>query len=282
MEKKPKAPKPGAIQGALQGIGGELMQWASEASHSLFNTDPFGSDSKSDDSDQMVFLSPGQRMLVELIEAKMSKLGFYCKIRVAYIARKEVFSKAKRVGTFFSVLKQYGSLNANALKPAKPMTTKADYFFVKKRIQKKQAKFIRAYRGRSMGRGMKPYILNIEELATLYHFPAFNIKAPLLKRTESKKGEPPTSLPVDDKIDGETMRSKVTLAPVAGEEKPAAPEQQYLPDSLRNYNFANDYFEKKFAKGKVAEEAAKQNNQADESVENSDSSGPPNNLPFIE
>jgi hypothetical protein len=51
---------------------------------------------------------------------------------------------------------------------------------------------------------------------------------------------------------------------------------------LRNYNFANDYFEKKFAKGKVAEEAAKQNNQADESVENSDSSGPPNNLPFIE
>ena len=38
--------------------------------------------------------------------------------------------------------------------------------------------------------------MNIEELATIYHFPGVDIKAPLLKTTESKKSEPPFKLPI--------------------------------------------------------------------------------------
>ncbi len=41
----------------------------------------------------------------------------------------------------------------------------------------------------------KKDIMNIEELATLYHFPVITTKAPLIKKTSSKRGEPPIGLP---------------------------------------------------------------------------------------
>jgi hypothetical protein len=40
-------------------------------------------------------------------------------------------------------------------------------------------------------------VLNIEELATIYHFPAkITALAPAVKPVEAKKGGPPPSLPV--------------------------------------------------------------------------------------
>jgi len=46
--------------------------------------------------------------------------------------------------------------------------------------------------------GTKPgkSILNTEELATLYHFPVNMVKASLIKKTSSKRAEPPLGLPV--------------------------------------------------------------------------------------
>ena len=40
-------------------------------------------------------------------------------------------------------------------------------------------------------------ILNAEELATIYHFPALKVVTPALTRVLSKKGEPPAGLPVE-------------------------------------------------------------------------------------
>ena len=40
-------------------------------------------------------------------------------------------------------------------------------------------------------------ILNTEELATVYHFPALKVKTPALTRVLSKKGEPPIGLPIE-------------------------------------------------------------------------------------
>ncbi|MDZ4229552.1 MAG: hypothetical protein U1C53_00250, partial [Candidatus Veblenbacteria bacterium] len=56
---------------------------------------------------------------------------------------------------------------------------------------------LRHYAGRSNRRGHgEGFILNTEELATLYHFPVVTVKAPLVKKTEAKKAEPPFGLPV--------------------------------------------------------------------------------------
>lgn len=235
---------------------------------------------KEGELNKLLYMSPGNRKTLELVEQKMSKLGFYCKIRVAYIAKIGVFNKATRVSNFFSAIKQYNALNANALKPSK-FTTKAMYFFVKSRVISKQNKLMRAYKSRSVWQGMTPYILNIEELATLYHFPARTIKVPLLKRTESKRGEPPSQLPFsgEDEIGG---AEHYMMSNIPNEELPIVEEkeQNFLPDSLQTYQFDNKYFENKFAvsKNKEAKEGTdnQDNNEEDHGPDNI-----PSNLPIL-
>jgi hypothetical protein len=40
------------------------------------------------------------------------------------------------------------------------------------------------------------FVLNVEELATLWHFPGQILKVPTLERIESKEAAPPTNLPI--------------------------------------------------------------------------------------
>jgi len=42
----------------------------------------------------------------------------------------------------------------------------------------------------------KPYILTVEELATIFHFPGATTTTPTLTRVPSKKAEAPANLPV--------------------------------------------------------------------------------------
>jgi hypothetical protein len=39
------------------------------------------------------------------------------------------------------------------------------------------------------------FVLNVEELATMWHFPGQILKVPTLERIESKEASPPTNLP---------------------------------------------------------------------------------------
>jgi hypothetical protein len=43
----------------------------------------------------------------------------------------------------------------------------------------------------------KGFILNIEELATLFHFPTVAVQAPMTPYVELKKGGPPVDLPLE-------------------------------------------------------------------------------------
>ena len=49
--------------------------------------------------------------------------------------------------------------------------------------------------------GASPKILNVEELATLWHFPSLLVKSPLVKKAEAKRGEPPVGLPIGSNED---------------------------------------------------------------------------------
>lgn len=147
---------------------------------------------------QIQYLSPGERAIVEAIETKISKVGFHTKCRIIYVAKKELFDKARGVVGALGAFSQFSALNLNSFEPAGKVTTKANYLFTKRRIAKRQRKVARAYRDRSKelgwGHGM---ILNTEELATVWHFPIAEVKAPLVKMTEAKKGEPPSELPIE-------------------------------------------------------------------------------------
>lgn len=144
-------------------------------------------------------LTPGEKLLVEEMERKISKLAYKVRIRIIYIARKDVFSKARGLGPVIGAVKQFNDGTRNYFKVGKKTWTKANYALKKARVAVRQQKFMNAYAARSFsaGEAVGGYVLNTEELATIYHYPMASVKAPLLKRTGSRKSEPPPTLPVD-------------------------------------------------------------------------------------
>ena len=112
------------------------------------------------------------------------------------MARKAVFQKVERTGMVKGILNQYSHLNFNKFTLYIPQVPKDDYFWMRWEYTKKQNRLMTGYQKRSWGIGADPIWLNVEELATLWHFPTITMKAPLVKKSESKRGEPPVGLPI--------------------------------------------------------------------------------------
>ncbi|AGL62519.1 hypothetical protein L336_0817 [Candidatus Saccharimonas aalborgensis] len=111
-------------------------------------------------------------------EKKATKLGYQTKIRVAYLGESTANAKLRMqaiVGTF----KQFNSTNLNGFK----MTTDS---FKKEDLAKYKSRLF-ADRG---------YILNIEEVASVFHLPHTNVETPNIVWASSKTAEPPAKLPV--------------------------------------------------------------------------------------
>ena len=160
---------------------------------------PEWAERKSDEkAEKQLTLSPGEKLVAEGVEAKVSKLLFKSSIRFAYIARSDVFNKAN-IAAVLGAFKQFNTVNMNGFKPNSDVGTSADYpFFKKRREYLKKKNFIERFIKRkwpSKPKG-KDFTLNAEELATVYHYPLVVVKAPTLRHVESKKAEPPVSLPV--------------------------------------------------------------------------------------
>ncbi len=188
----------------------------------------------------MQHLSPGEKIIVEAIENKISKLGFKTKFRVIYVAKKEVYARSRGVSPIVGAIKQFNTLNLNSFRPAKKTWTRVNYFFVNRRVNLRKNKIINAYKKRSTNRGVGPFVLNVEELATIFHFPVLTVKAPLLKKTESKKAEPPFSLPISEEEAVERIAVKEEAMPPAAEVK----EEEMIRPA---FDYNNPYFEEKFA-----------------------------------
>lgn len=150
----------------------------------------------------MVELTPKQKKKVEEIERKSSKIGFLCKIRVIYLAKKEVMNKAKAVNGFVGYIKQFTDLDLNGFKPdVKRTATKTVYFNKSKRLIAKKNNIMNYYIDRNDWSGITPFLLNIEELATIWHFPIeATANAPLIQKTSAKRYKPPANLALDDAI----------------------------------------------------------------------------------
>ncbi len=148
-------------------------------------------------------LTPGQKFVLEKIEDKIMKLAYKGGYRFVYVARKDVFNRA-RVSSVTGMFKQLYSNQLNTFKPNSEVSTFSKgilpWLFPSDRgfgaaqdeYERKVALF-KAYKIRSLVH--KPVILNTEELATLFHLPGLQIKAPAFPRVEAKKGQPPAGLP---------------------------------------------------------------------------------------
>lgn len=138
------------------------------------------------DKNQLKYMTPGQVKLVEAMEKKIEKIGFETNMRAVYLARKEVFNPSRGVTALIGSISQFNIPTANSIVVGKQASS-----------DKKKAKYVEAYRSRSMDLEVHAYVLNIEELATLWHFPMSHVKVPLLQKAANKAAEPPSGLPVE-------------------------------------------------------------------------------------
>lgn len=134
-----------------------------------------------------------EREVTKAVVKKISKPGLACKIRVVYVAKKEVFSKVTRKDIVKGTLKQLEHSDGNKFGGAG--SPEDDYFWQVWWYTYYQNKMMEGYVTRSTEIGAPKFVLNIQELATLWHFPTIFVKAPLIKKTVAKRAEPPIETP---------------------------------------------------------------------------------------
>lgn len=194
---------------AKKTLASELVDFAKMTVDQVLTSPPaVPTRTKEEPPTMMLHLSPGERKVVEAVQEKLTKVAFNTKLRIVYVGKKEAFAKARTIAMLKGSFGQFTQLDQNGFRVYGKVTTKSDYpwqrrkefeylsLFMLRTLTTRQNSILRAYRNRSMGVGASPYILNIEELATIFHFPVIGVKTPLLKKAEVKRGEPPFTLPV--------------------------------------------------------------------------------------
>lgn len=178
---------------------------------------------KEDAPGKITDLSPGVRDTIVAIEKKIAKIGFKTKIRVIYAAELTIFNPSRCLDGLVGAINQFSYPGRNALVPK--VVTSAHYAFKNSRLIEVKRKFVSAYKKRKIKIGKNPYILNIEELATLWHFPLPLVKTPLLQKTASKRAEPPINLPIEEMTESPLRRKVQELPPEEAESEEIPPSE---------------------------------------------------------
>jgi hypothetical protein len=144
-------------------------------------------------------MTKGEQKAIEAVEKSIAKTAFDTGIRALYIADVNAFNKAN-VGGLTGSFKQYSAPDLNGFKPVK--TTSFDYpwqdvFGTK--LKEKKKKILKAYQARAYFRPIykgNHFILNAEELVTIFHFPGKVSRTPTFTRLSSRKADAPSNLPI--------------------------------------------------------------------------------------
>jgi len=148
--------------------------------------------------------TPGESLIAESIEKKMMKMMFDVIIRTMYVGKKENFRSPIKYSVF-NPFRVYNNPQGNSFDnrvetdSKSPVHFEGGWYPKDWRLSKMARQMFDAYRKRSgfyPPYHRTPVQLNVEELATLYHFPGRVSETPTLGRIESKRGEPPVNLPV--------------------------------------------------------------------------------------
>lgn len=189
------------VPGALESFVSGLVQFFKNLSLASIEHPVWpGSEKKEREFKITEFLSPGERNVLEGIENKISKLGFETAIRFVYIDRKDSFSPAN-ISAVNGAFKQFNTLDMNGFRSLRDTITfvtsrwlTTESWFRESKVYIKKRLIYDMYRLRWFP--PKASVLNTEELATIFHFPLVTVEAPLLRRLETRKGEPPSNLPI--------------------------------------------------------------------------------------
>lgn len=160
---------------------------------------------------QQVAMTKGQEQRIVAIERSISKLSFDTGIRMIYLAEKSVYD-AGNISAMISAFKQYNSPDLNSF--GMSWTTSFDYPWQDlsgSKLKVLKDEMLEAYKSRDYFWRDRPaygsiigkkivernaFVLNTEELATIFHFPGRVSSTPSLRRVDSKKATPPANLPI--------------------------------------------------------------------------------------
>jgi hypothetical protein len=183
----------GRISGKGKGLLGDLADVFTHILPGIFGPVEFSKTEKKEEAPLEFRLTPMEKDQLKALEENLGKNVYRTKMRFLYIGKKKGFDMSY-VSAFFGAMRQFSDLNANTLKPSSLSKTYAYYVATQTRADYRRRKIYRRYRDRDMD-GEK-IVFSTTELATLFHFPNMNIKAPSLTRVESKRGSAPFNLPV--------------------------------------------------------------------------------------
>ena len=170
---------------------------------------------------------------VKAMSAKTAKVGFETGIRIMYVAKKEIFPVGRRTNNSRNIrlmFRQYAKPDCNEFKRIN--SAQADrysgiFLASKKTVMLLANRMLKEYRERSFFHESlrqkifsqyhfhwpipevftfdaiikayvhtETFVLNTEEIATMWHFPGQILKVPTLERIESKEASPPPNLPM--------------------------------------------------------------------------------------
>lgn len=141
-----------------------------------------GGDVKKEEKKE-IRLSGPEEIALKGIETKVTKLGYAMSVRVLAVTPDEALSRT-RMESVAGAFKQFNLTNLNGFDIS--ATTIDD------------PNFLKLYRSRNLSGA--PYRMNVEEIASVFHFPDTSVETPNIVWAGSKKGETPQNLPVEGEI----------------------------------------------------------------------------------
>jgi len=138
--------------------------------------------------EKRVELAPGVEEALKRVEEKSTKLGFRAMIRIVAIGSDPAVARQKLdlvVGSF----KQFNTINLNGFTAIPEPVTERN--------------LLAQYAARAFS--LPGFVLNVAELASIYHLPNKSVSTPHIVWVGAKKGEPPANLPLADETPAEVL-----------------------------------------------------------------------------
>jgi hypothetical protein len=158
--------------GGFFGSGNSMAGYAGEAFAALLRPPTGGGETKPPE------ISERDKSRISAIEEKSNKLGYQVKIRLLYAGHDQHTARL-RLQALVGAFKQFNTTNLNGF------LAKGTSFNRDKQLEYQTRFFID-----------NGYILNIEELASLFHLPHTTVETPNILWATTKTAEPPPNVPI--------------------------------------------------------------------------------------
>lgn len=156
----------------------------------------------SESDEREMVLTPGEREIITEVENKVKKPIYQAVLRGVYVAKRENWKSTHKT-LARSYFAHFATRNMNFILIDLRTRPKLHFFMRKRRAFLRARKMFRMsvlrFTPMFPDREDSCLILNIEELATLFHFPlrVTGMVAPAMSKVESRKAGPPPNLPIE-------------------------------------------------------------------------------------